>query len=117
MRNRLAEAFERDLRSHACRAGGHDNCPHAIGSGGGLNPRRLRLEFGTQLCKCPCHAGCAVAGTRLCVSDQMWRDECSCPGAQARRAGLEQLAAEPRRPYVPYAPRHAQHGQQEPGHR
>jgi hypothetical protein len=110
MRNRVADAFERGQRSRACLEGSHARCPHSIGQGGGMNLRRLRFEFGTELCKCPCHAACPISGRQWCVADQVWRDGCTCPGAPALRARLEQSAMNPRPPYEPYAPRHT-HGE------
>jgi hypothetical protein len=106
MRNRLADAFERGLRSEACIQASHAGCSHAIGYGGGFNPRRFRFESGTELCKCPCHASCPVTSARVVVDSQIWQESCSCPGAPALRAYEEQRARNPRPPYQPYAPRH-----------
>jgi hypothetical protein len=104
---RWAEAYERQQRSLACQAGSHDDCSHTVGAGGGFNPRRRRLEFGTEICKCPCHADCPVTSDRLTVDDQIWRASCTCPGAPALRARLEEIALRPPQPYEPYVPRHS----------
>jgi Domain of unknown function (DUF4143) len=63
IRNWTANMLDRSLRSPACADGTHDDCPHMCGWGGGLNPRRLRLESGMVLCKCECHSSCPVTGT------------------------------------------------------
>jgi len=45
--------------------------------GGGFNPQRLRLEVGTVLCRCSCHAQCALGDTRRrAVPFRVWRDSC-----------------------------------------
>jgi len=60
------------------------------GFGGGFNPRRLRLEFGGLLCQCDCHSSCPVVGNRGSVSIPVWRELCTCPGAEAERARHDQ---------------------------
>jgi hypothetical protein len=75
-----ADEFERALRSQACARDRHDACSHLTGYGGGLNPRRLRLEFGAMLCKCECHSSCPVTSSRAAVRVRTWREMCSCPG-------------------------------------
>jgi hypothetical protein len=108
MRNRLADAFERGQRSRACLEASHDGCAHLIGSaGGGFNPRRFRFEAGEMLCKCPCHANCAITSTRATVALQVGQESCSCLGAPAPRASQEEGAMNPRPPYQPYVPRHS----------
>src|ERR1700691_731766 len=92
MRNLWAEAFERDLRSMACADDRHDNCSHLAGAVAGLNPRRLRLEAGLTICKCPCHASCPVASSRMAVSPADWEGRCSCPGAAAEHSVRERAA-------------------------
>jgi hypothetical protein len=67
-----------------CSSGAHDHCAHRMGAGGGFNPRHLRVEFGTVLCRCPCHASCPLAGQDT-VSSHDWDVYCSCPGAQRAR--------------------------------
>jgi hypothetical protein len=81
-----ADEFERSHLTPACLRGGHETCPHGLGVGGGLNPRRLRLEFGMALCACTCHARCPLADGRRAVKPSLWREECTCPGAAAERA-------------------------------
>lgn len=64
------------------------------GFGGGLNPRRLRLEVGEGLCKCECHSPCPVTSKRVTVSAQAWRESCTCPGAEAERIGHDHAGTE-----------------------
>jgi hypothetical protein len=61
------------------------------GSGGGFNPRRLRFEFGQQLCRCACHAACPVQyeTNRQTVSREAWQTSCTCPGADVARQRLD----------------------------
>jgi hypothetical protein len=97
MRNRWADEFEQFARSAACAQGHHDECAHRIGGpGGGLNPRRFRLEFGAVLCQCECHAGCPVGGRRAAVPERAWQESCSCPAAEQERqrraeAGIDEI--------------------------
>jgi hypothetical protein len=91
MRNLLADVFERSLRSPVCLGSAHYDCPHMCGFGGGPNPRRLRMEFGVVLCKCPCHSGCPVTGSRVAVPEMAWRESCTCPGAEDKRSRLDQI--------------------------
>lgn len=81
-----------DLRSRACTHQEHGDCPHLASMGGGLNPRRLRLEFGAGLCPCSCHSSCSAtpAGKRLTVPFKVWRESCTCPGADAERHRLDE---------------------------
>jgi hypothetical protein len=65
MRNPWADEFEHTHVSRACVRGAHDDCPHFCGVDGGLNPRRLRLEFGAALCKCGCHSACPITGNSM----------------------------------------------------
>lgn len=88
MFSRWADEFERMHRSLPCLRGSHGACPHLCGLGDGLNPGRLRLEFGAALCKCDCHTGCPLAGDKMAVPVKTWRDLCSCPGAEAARQDL-----------------------------
>jgi hypothetical protein len=64
------------------------------GFGGGLNPRRLRLEFGAGLCKCKCHSPCPVTSKRITVSVQAWRESCTCPGAETERIRRDRAGTE-----------------------
>jgi hypothetical protein len=72
-----------------CRRAAHDDCQHTHGAGSGFNPRRLRFEFGEQLCRCPCHASCPVTSTTsLTVTRKAWYTSCTCPGAEVGRQTL-----------------------------
>jgi len=63
--------------------------------GGGLNPRRLRIEAGAFLCTCLCHDSCPVADqTRLTVPFRVWRDRCTCAGADAARQRFDDAGIE-----------------------
>ena len=74
-------------KSRACTLGAHGDCTHFVIAGGGFNPQRLRLEFGAGLCPCACHSPCPVAarGKRLTVPTEVWRESCTCPGAEHAR--------------------------------
>lgn len=77
-------------KSPACAREEHSGCAHLAALGGGLNPRRLRLEAGAGLCPCPCHSSCPVAlsGKRMTVPFKTWRESCTCPGAGRERSRL-----------------------------
>jgi hypothetical protein len=101
MFKRESEAFTRVARTGACIRGLHPQCPHLLGIGGGINPRRLRLEAGVILCACECHESCPLAGdaqpafpARLTVPTRAWLESCACPGADAERTRLEQAGTE-----------------------
>jgi len=83
-------------KSRACSGGAHGDCAHFVTVGGGFNPRRLRLEFGAGLCPCPCHSSCPVAtvGKQLTVSPRVWRESCTCPGAEQERRRLDETGVE-----------------------
>ena len=83
-------------KSPACTREAHDQCAHEAGFGGGFNPRRLRLEFGSGLCPCTCHSSCPVAasGNRLTVAPAAWRQSCTCPGAEEERRRLDEAGIE-----------------------
>jgi hypothetical protein len=87
--------FDQSHQGHLCTRGDHDSCPHFVAMGGGINPRRLRPEFGAALCRCACHAGCRVAGRRLAVPYKVWRESCSCPGSERERQRLTEARLEP----------------------
>jgi len=91
------EEAQSDPRTLACARDGHRGCPHFIGmGGGGLNPRRLRLEFGTALCQCSCHSICPLGGaSRWFVSFKVWQDSCTCPGADRARQRIAETGTEP----------------------
>jgi hypothetical protein len=84
----LGEEFE---QTPACRRAAHVDCPHLHGAGGGFNPRRLRFEFGEQLCECSCHASCPVQyeTKRLTISKGTWYTSCTCAGAEVARQRLD----------------------------
>jgi hypothetical protein len=92
-----ADEFDASRRTRPCVNGNHHDCPHlAGGPGGGFNPRRLRLEFGAALCGCDCHSGCpAEAGGKAAVPFATWRDQCTCPGADAERQRHAESGFEP----------------------
>jgi hypothetical protein len=75
-----------DERSAHCRRGDHVGCPHQWGVGGGLNPRKLRLETGYSLCRCSCHAACPVTSPgQAVIPQEVWYASCACPGGVALR--------------------------------
>jgi hypothetical protein len=83
-------------RTLACARDTHRECPHFVGMGGGLNPRQLRLEFGTLLCQCPCHDACPLGSTGHGTAPfKVWRDSCTCPGADRARQRMAETGAEP----------------------
>jgi hypothetical protein len=94
MRNAWADEFERGIRSAACADDRHRDCAHLAGFAAGLNPRRFRLEAGAMVCKCPCHASCPVATTRMAVQRDFWATSCICPGAEYERVIWKQERAE-----------------------
>jgi hypothetical protein len=89
--------FDQAPRSLTCTRQAHRDCPHFVGmGGGGFNPRRLRLEFGTVLCRCSCHAHCALDDTRRrAVPFRVWRDSCTCPGGDRARQRMAETGTEP----------------------
>lgn len=95
MSDRWAEFGQVD-KSRACNRGAHGDCAHFAAVGGGFNPRRLRLEFGAGLCPCSCHSSCPVSLSekRMTVQPEVWRESCTCPGAEQERRSLEQAGVE-----------------------
>jgi hypothetical protein len=91
MSDRWAE-FGQTGKSPACTREEHGSCAHFVTLGGGINPRRLRLEAGAGLCPCPCHSPCPVAlsGKRMTVPLKTWHESCTCPGAEDERRRLDQ---------------------------
>jgi hypothetical protein len=77
--------FDRSRLSEVCDHGQHESCGHLDGSGGGFNPRRLRLEFGVLLCSCTCHSPCPVTGRRMAILRPEWQESWSCPGGERER--------------------------------
>jgi hypothetical protein len=90
-------SFDESLRSRACLRNQHEVCPHFAGVGGGINPRRLRPEFGAGLCPCTCHTSCPVTITtrRLTIPVKTWYDSCTCPGADQERRSLDDAGGIP----------------------
>ncbi len=84
------------FRTPACSRDAHVYCPHLFGIGGGLNPRRLRLEFGAGLCRCSCHESCPVRLTakRMTVPAKAWYASCTCPGADRERQRMDDAGVE-----------------------
>ncbi len=83
-------------KSQDCTRDAHGDCAHFLAVGGGFNRRRLRLEFGAGLCPCTCHSPCPVAtgGKRLTVPPEVWRESCTCPGAEQERRRLDEAGVE-----------------------
>jgi hypothetical protein len=90
-------SFDESLRSRACLRNQHEDCPHFSGLGGGINPRRLRPEFGAGLCPCTCHTACPVTITtrRMTVPIKTWYDSCTCPGADQARQSMDDAGVNP----------------------
>ena len=90
-------SFDESLRSRACLRNQHGDCPHLASLGGGIDPRRLRPEFGAGLCPCTCHASCPVTITtrRLTVPVKTWYASCTCPGAGQERQNLDDAGGTP----------------------
>lgn len=96
MPNPWADEMESGHRTRECVGDDHAECPHMMYPlGGGLNPRRLRLEIGAGLCTCDCHASCPVTSDRLTVKFGVWQELCTCPGADAERVRQEQDGTQP----------------------
>jgi hypothetical protein len=95
MRRRRVDNCELVLPSPACLEGMHEECGHWHGSGGAFNSRRLRREGFTILCRCDCHSSCPVTNEKNTVSDQAWRQSCTCPGAAAMRGMLDEFGILP----------------------
>jgi hypothetical protein len=83
-------------KTPACTREEHGSCAHFAAQGGGINPRRLRLEAGAGLCACSCHSSCpvAVSDKRMTVPLKTWHESCTCPGAEEARRRLEQDGAD-----------------------
>lgn len=90
-------SFDESLRSGECLRSQHEDCPHFASLGGGINPGRLRPEFGAGLCPCTCHTSCPVTITtkRLTVPVKTWYDSCTCPGADQARQSWEDAGGNP----------------------
>jgi hypothetical protein len=86
---------ERVLPGPACLEGVHEECGHWHGSGSAFNPRRLRREGFTILCRCDCHSSCPVTSEKNIVGDQAWRQSCTCPGAEAMSRMLDEFGILP----------------------
>jgi hypothetical protein len=94
MRSRQVDNGERVLPSAACLEGLHADCGHWQGSTGAFNFRRLRREGFAILCRCDCHSSCPVTSEKDAVSDQDWRQSCTCLGADDMRAILDEFGAQ-----------------------
>ena len=74
--------------SFECAGRSHGRCTHRNGSGGGLNLRRLRFEWGSVLCACHCHSRCPLAG-HYAVTPTEWAQSCTCEGGRQAREEFE----------------------------
>lgn len=84
--------YERVLPNPACLEGMHEECGHWHGSGSAFSFGRLRREGFAILCRCHCHSSCPVASEKNTVGDdQVWRQSCTCPGAEAMRRMLDEF--------------------------
>jgi hypothetical protein len=82
-------------RSGHCAGGDHESCPHyASFEGVRLWRPRPTSEWTLHVCRCACHAGCALAGADTVRRDE-WRQGCTCQGAA--RVREDQARAEQRR--------------------
>jgi hypothetical protein len=99
MRNPRADDHED--HAPACIVGEHENCPHLNGYGSMLNLRRLRFEPSALLCKCDWHSSCPLTGKRAFVREKIWRESCTCPGAEDEQPRRDPAAVEARRPPQP----------------
>ena len=95
MGSRQAGNGERVLPGQACLEGMHEECGHWTGSGSVRNPRRLRRERFAILCGCDCHSSCPVTHEKNPVGNLVWRQSCTCPGAEAFRRLLDEVVAMP----------------------
>jgi hypothetical protein len=95
MRSRQVGNCERVLPSPACLEGMHAECGHWHGSGSAFNFGRLRREGFTILCTCDCHSSCPVTSEKNTTGDQVWRQSCTCPGAEAMRRILDEFGILP----------------------
>ena len=95
MGSRQVGNYERVLPGPACLEGMHEECGHWRGSGSALNSRRLRREGFTILCRCDCHSSCPVTNEKNTVGDHVWRQSCTCPGAEAARRMLDEFGVLP----------------------
>ena len=95
MGRRQVDNREPVLPSPACLEGQHEECGHWHGSRAAFNPRRLRREGVTILCRCDCHSSCPVTSEENTVGEQAWRQSCTCPGAEAMRGMLDEFGTVP----------------------
>jgi hypothetical protein len=95
MANRRSGDCEGLLRGPFCLAGAHEKCGHFHGFGIRPDPLRLRIEAFTNLCRCDCHSSCPVTNEKNTVSDQAWRQSCTCPGAEVMRTMLDEFGILP----------------------
>jgi hypothetical protein len=78
-------------RSSHCQNEMHASCPHKVGGGA----RIFRRTTGSValLCNCICHSACPVANRRE-VTDEVWAQECTCPGSDFLREIQKQVREE-----------------------
>jgi hypothetical protein len=95
MGSRQVDKGERVLPGPACLEEMHEECGHWHGSVGAFNPRSLRREGFTILCRCDCHSSCPVTNEKNTVGDQAWRQSCTCPGADTARRMLDEFGTLP----------------------
>lgn len=68
-----------------CDRDDHGSCKHRWGFGVTLLTGRRTVT----LCRCPCHDKCPVtrrAGRRRLVPEEVWLEQCVCPGAEGAKA-------------------------------
>src|SRR5579862_772104 len=95
MGSRQTGRGDRVVYGQDCLEGMHEECGHWQGIGSARNPGRLRRERFAILCGCGCHSSCPVTNDKNTVSDLAWRQSCTCPGAEAFRGMLDQVAGLP----------------------
>lgn len=91
--------FDQAHPSSTCPREAHRDCPHFVTvAGRGFIPLRPRIELDTFqcfLCRCSCHAECALGSTRRrAVPFKVWRDSCTCPGADRARQRIAETGTE-----------------------
>jgi hypothetical protein len=78
------------FRSRSCVSGAHESCGH-LGHGSMLShDGRLVL----MLCRCDCHAACALATGVPLVPQAIWVGLCTCPGTELAEARLAEAERE-----------------------
>lgn len=96
MFDRWAAEFARTHTHPACDNGKHGGCPHLMYGGFGFDPRVLRVKAGgAGLCTCDCHSDCPVTSHWQDITVRLWREACTCPGAEAERRSHDEFGAPP----------------------